>query len=141
MNKSCSIIDILLPLRNEVNYKLEELRKSKEIGGSIDAEVIISITKDSERYAYLQGALYTTLGELIYFFNVSDVCIKLLEDNDGDRYEIEVKISKHPKCVRCKRRSYEVDFNKFFSENEDEKFCIKCVNSMCGYDDYPRYYF
>ena len=78
----------LFKIKQEANIALEEKRSSKEIGSSLEAEIVINCKK--ERYEILKNL---NLSE--YF--ITSKAEKKLSDNDS----IEVKKAKGKKCERC----------------------------------------
>jgi isoleucyl-tRNA synthetase len=80
----------LFKIKQEVNVAIEEKRASKEIGSSLEAEVELSIDKDS--YNLLEKL------DLAEYF-ITSKATKLL--NKKGETEIIVKKSKGKKCPRC----------------------------------------
>jgi isoleucyl-tRNA synthetase len=79
----------------KVNEALENLRVKKEIGQSLDAEVKIEISAQSEFYNAIEGCTPDELSEL---FIVSCVSISIMDSNQ----EVQV-VAQHAPGVRCPR--------------------------------------
>jgi len=106
----------IIELKNRVAGKLEELRKDKVIGQSLEAGVVISA--QGEELAYLKSA-----GEefLKTFLIVSSV--ELSEGPSG----IEAKKSDGEKCERCWNYSKELGSDSFHPG-----LCPKCARVVSG---------
>lgn len=81
-----------LALRGEITKALEEKRKLKEIGHSLDADVTV----------YAKGEAYDTLVEMEK--ELADFCIVStikVETSDDEELKVDVKISTREKCERC----------------------------------------
>ena len=81
-----------LALRGEITKALEEKRKLKEIGHSLDADVTV----------YAKGEAYDTLVEMEK--ELADFCIVStikVEKSDDEELKVDVKISTREKCERC----------------------------------------
>jgi len=96
----------LLTVRNEVNKALEEARREKQIGSSLEAEVVI--TSQGENLDFLKG--YEMI--LPTLFIVSSVTLK--EGMNGDEtnaIKVTVKDASGKKCERCWNYSTTVGSN------------------------------
>ncbi|MCX8012572.1 MAG: class I tRNA ligase family protein, partial [Desulfobacterota bacterium] len=108
----------LLKVRGEVNLALEEARRKREIGSSLEAEVII-IGK---------GSQFELLRQYCHFlptlFIVSAVSLEEAEVIDK---ELEIKIKNAPgrKCERC------WNYHLSVGENPDHpNICARCVQVL-----------
>lgn len=107
----------LLEIRDEVNRALEEARRKKEIGHSLDAE--ITITGPYEIVEFLR-----TFGEdLREILIVSQV--KLEEGQGG--IQVQVAKAKGQKCGRCWVYDLEVGSSKEYPD-----LCPRCVLVLSG---------
>jgi len=108
--------DYLWELRKDVIKVLEEKRREKEIGHSLDAKVMITLPKDKFEIAKRYE------DELPFIFIVSQVEITSKENG-----EIEISTAKADgkKCERC--WNYSVDVGKS-SEHPDA--CGRCVKNL-----------
>jgi isoleucyl-tRNA synthetase len=98
----------LLAVRDEALKVLEAARATKEIGGSLEAQLHVAAT--DPLYAVLQRHL----GELRYLFIVSDVALEKAASN-GDA-GVQIKVSRAPgaKCERCWNYSIHVGEDKAY---------------------------
>ncbi|MEE0777205.1 MAG: class I tRNA ligase family protein, partial [Bacillota bacterium] len=97
----------VIALRDDVSKALEEARRDKVIGHSLDAAV--SLTLDSETYEVMQS-LEKDLADI---FIVSAASI-----SKGDALAIDVKAAPGEKCERCWK--YSEDLN-------EEGLCPRCA--------------
>ena len=106
-------IKALLPLRSKVNEKLEEARREKKIGKSLEAHVVIA-TKELP-----PGTSTVTLEEL---FIVSKVIVK---PTDGEENITVTRAEDHgmKKCVRCWKY-----WDHVGSNGEHPELCDRCTN-------------
>jgi isoleucyl-tRNA synthetase len=89
-------LDSLLALRPKVNKALEDARRAKLIGSSLDATITLKASGDA---ALLLSKYQSLLPE---FFIASET---LLSPADGDaEFSVEVSPNPHPKCPRCWNR-------------------------------------
>ena len=95
----------LLEIRQEVSKTLEEARKNKEIGHSLDARVTLSVNEKT--YAFLKD--YEK--ELDDIFIVSQVVLK---QTDAAPLVIEVAPAEGEKCERCWHYKTDVGHDKDF---------------------------
>ena len=90
-----SDVSLILDFKDsKVNEALEELRSKKEIGQSLDAEVEVTLSKESTLWAVLSRRE----SELAELFIVSSVILN--EDSKFDEAQVEVR---HAPGVRCPR--------------------------------------
>jgi isoleucyl-tRNA synthetase len=95
-SQSVKQIQTLLDFKDlKVNEALENLRVKKEIGQSLDAEVKIEVSAQSEVCTALEGCTAEELSEL---FIVSCVSISIMDSNQ----EVQV-VAQHASGVRCPR--------------------------------------
>ena len=115
--------DINVYLRKE----LEEMRRDKAIGSSLDAEV--DIYCDDKNYQ----ALLELESELRFIFITSEAKVHLLSDKPEDAVDINntlairVKKSGHEKCVRCWHHREEIGENNLHKE-----LCRRCIENVSG---------
>ena len=81
----------LFQIKQEVNISIEEKRTNKEIGSSLEADVLIRINKKD--FKLLEGL------DLEEYFIASKV--EKIESKDQDKIKIEVKKSVGKKCTLC----------------------------------------
>jgi isoleucyl-tRNA synthetase len=115
--------DINISLRKE----LEQMRRDKVIGSSLDAEVDIYCNNDTYQ------ALLELKSELRFVFITSEARIHSLTDKPTDAVEINkslairVKQSNHKKCVRCWHHREEIGENNLHKE-----LCSRCIENVLG---------
>ncbi len=115
--------DINTHLRKE----LEEMRRNKVIGSSLDAEVDI-YCKD-EDYQNLLGLK----DELRFVFITSEARVNELSNKPSDAKEISSSIaikvykSHHQKCVRCWHHRPEIGHDKMHND-----LCDRCIENVSG---------
>jgi isoleucyl-tRNA synthetase len=103
----------LLQIRTDASKVLEELRQTKTIGASLEAE--LEVTADGDRYKVLES--YAR--DLRAFFIVSKVTLK------QGKYALNAVKSNGKKCVRC--------WSYYSPQEENSKFpevCPKCVEAL-----------
>lgn len=108
--------DRLTQLREEATLALEEHRRAKTIGHSLDAEVAVRAT-DGDEARFLSENL-ALLKELLI---VSGVRIAEEDGFDSSRPRIEVIASPHPKCERCWIRSADIG-----QDTQHAGLCQRC---------------
>ena len=122
-----SAIDVARDVNVHLRKKLEEMRRDKVIGSSLDAEVDI----------YCNDENYQALGELKdelrFVFITSDARIHLLSEKPKEATDINkslaIKVTKssYQKCVRCWHHREEI------GENEAHKdLCARCIENVTG---------
>ena len=117
----------LILLRNEVNKRIESLRVAGAVGGSLDAELLITVNQT------WFDKLQKFAGELKFVFIVSKVSLQLDESvkADADMPEefagiaIAVAASTAEKCTRCWHRSDDVG-----GIAGHEEVCGRCVTNV-----------
>jgi isoleucyl-tRNA synthetase len=122
-----SVIETSRDINTHLRKELEEMRRNKVIGSSLDAEVDI-YCKD-ENYQNLLGLK----DELRFVFITSEARVKELSDKPSDVKEINnsvaIKVykSKHQKCVRCWHHRPEIGQNKTYDD-----LCDRCIENVSG---------
>jgi isoleucyl-tRNA synthetase len=122
-----SAIDVARDVNIHLRKELEEMRRDKVIGSSLDAEVDI----------YCNDENYQALGELKdelrFVFITSDARIHLLSEKPKEATDIDKSLaimvikSSHQKCVRCWHHREEI------GENEAHKdLCGRCIENVAG---------
>jgi isoleucyl-tRNA synthetase len=127
--------DALLPIRDQVNRVLEQKRKDKTLGASLEAEVTLYADKaTSELLAKLEN-------ELRFVLITSQAVIKPLEeasaeavDTELDGVKVLVKVSEHEKCERCWHRIESVG-----SDENHPSLCGRCVTNIDGDGEVRKY--
>jgi isoleucyl-tRNA synthetase len=104
----------ILNLRVETSRVLEEKRKNKEIGHSLDADIKLTVTKD------VYKAVTSNNVDLSSIFIVSNVEVK-----EGDTLSITVDKSPFKKCARCWQYKKEVGTIK-----DNEELCKRCLEAI-----------
>lgn len=127
----------ILEIREKISKELEELRNSKTIGSSLDAEVKIwqapkclkKITNDELRFVFI-----TSYADIIEDSLPPETALKQ-SDVDGAEYFIEVKKSEHQKCIRCWHYRKDVG-----SDSLHPELCSRCVSNLPGGPGELRHY-
>ena len=104
----------ILTLRMETSKVLEDKRKNKIIGHSLDADIDLTVTKDTLEAVKNSGV------DLSSIFIVSNVKIK-----EGDSLSINVEKSSFNKCARCWQYKAEVGTIK-----NHEELCKRCSEAI-----------
>ena len=127
----------IISVRNEVIKELEHLRVSNEIGSSLDAEVDI-YCDDATRAILgkiqeeLRFVLITSYARL---HDISQVPSELKTSNIAGMFlAIEVKVSKHAKCMRCWHHREDVG-----NEPSHADICSRCVDNIEGDGEVRRH--
>ncbi|MDB2670886.1 isoleucine--tRNA ligase [Candidatus Pseudothioglobus singularis] len=126
-NFDSPVIESCRDINTHLRKELEEMRRNKVIGSSLDAEVDI-YCKD-ENYQNLLGLK----DELRFVFITSEARINELSSKPSDAKEIDSSIaikvykSKHQKCVRCWHHRPEIGQNKMHND-----LCDRCVENISG---------
>jgi len=121
------VIESCRDINTHLRKELEEMRRNKVIGSSLDAEVDI-YCKD-ENYQNLLGLK----DELRFVFITSEARVNELSSKPSDAKEIDSSIaikvykSKHQKCVRCWHHRPEIGQNKMHND-----LCDRCVENISG---------
>ena len=126
-NFDSPVIESCRDINTHLRKELEEMRRNKIIGSSLDAEVDI-YCKD-ENYQNLLGLK----DELRFVFITSEARVNELSSKPSDAKEIDSSIaikvykSKHQKCVRCWHHRPEIGQNKMHND-----LCDRCVENVAG---------
>ena len=126
-NFDSPVIESCRDINTHLRKELEEMRRNKVIGSSLDAEVDI-YCKD-EDYQNLLGLK----DELRFVFITSEARVNELSSKPSDAKEIDSSIaikvykSKHQKCVRCWHHRPEIGQNKMHND-----LCDRCVENVSG---------
>ena len=126
-NFDSPVIETSRDINSHLRKELEEMRRNKVIGSSLDAEVDI-YCKD-ENYQNLLGLK----DELRFVFITSEARVNELSSKPSDAKEIDSSIaikvykSKHQKCVRCWHHRPEIGQNKMHND-----LCDRCVENVSG---------
>lgn len=118
--------EAIISVRREVTKALEQARKNKEIGHSLDASVELGLSDE------LMTKLAPYKDELRTIFIVSSVRLmpseELKQGQDSDSVpglRINVSASKDPKCERCWVHDPSIGQNK-----EHPTLCQRCVSAL-----------
>ena len=126
-NFDSPVIESCRDINTHLRKELEEMRRNKVIGSSLDAEVDI-YCKD-ENYQNLLGLK----DELRFVFITSEARVNELSSKPSDAKEIDSSIaikvykSKHQKCVRCWHHRPEIGQNKMHND-----LCGRCIENVSG---------
>ena len=121
------VIETSRDINTHLRKELEEMRRNKVIGSSLDAEVDI-YCKD-ENYQNLLGLK----DELRFVFITSEARVNELSNKPSDAKEISSSIaikvykSQHQKCVRCWHHRPEIGHNKMHND-----LCDRCIENVSG---------
>lgn len=122
---------VFLGVRYEVNKRLDEMRKTNQLGKSLEAGVKISV--------YKPGILEGCEAALQEFLIVSTVCVEFkpkaeiapkaivgeaAAQPDDKELDVEVTVSKNAKCARCWIRSESV------GKRSPNDVCKKCADVL-----------
>ena len=113
----------LIAVRREVLKFIEQMRKAKELGNSLEARVELSVSDDS-----LHGLLESYLDQLPSLLIVSQVDLKRVdyalsgESTGIEGLSIRVGRAEGEKCARCWNYSPTVGENE-----EHQEICSRCV--------------
>lgn len=121
--------DKIIDIRELVSKKLEELRVTKKIGSSLDAEVDLYCSEDIYKtLATLEDELRFTLitsYARIHPLDAMPAGAEKTKLEDGGEITIAVKASAHPKCVRCWHHREDVGSN-----SDHPELCSRCVENV-----------
>ncbi|MDC3315758.1 isoleucine--tRNA ligase [Candidatus Thioglobus sp.] len=121
------VIEASRDINTHLRKELEEMRRNKVIGSSLDAEVDIYCKDDN--YQNLLGLK----DELRFVFITSEARVNQLSDKPTDAKEInsslaiKVEKSDHQKCVRCWHHRPEIGQNKAHQD-----LCDRCIENVSG---------
>tara|TARA_B110000967_G_scaffold65900_1_gene68007 strand:+ start:606 stop:3374 length:2769 start_codon:yes stop_codon:yes gene_type:complete len=120
-------IEVSRNINSHLRKELEDMRRDKVIGSSLDAEV--DIYCNDENY----HALLELKDELRFVFITSNANVYLLSEKSKDakvidsNLAIRVRKSDHKKCVRCWHHRPEIGLNKLHNE-----LCGRCIENVSG---------
>ena len=120
-------IETARDINTHLRKELEEMRRNKDIGSSLDAEV--DIYCDQKNYQ----ALLELKNELRFVFITSEANLYELSKKSTDAKEIDnslairVRKSVHQKCVRCWHHRPEIGENKSHID-----LCGRCIENVSG---------
>ncbi|MBT5408302.1 MAG: isoleucine--tRNA ligase, partial [Gammaproteobacteria bacterium] len=120
-------IDVSRDINAHLRKELEEMRRAKTIGSSLDAEV--DIYCEDENYQ----ALLELKDELRFLFITSDAKVHQLKDKPANAINIDnslaiiVRKSEYEKCVRCWHHRPEIGQNKLHKD-----LCSRCIENVSG---------
>ncbi len=117
----------LLAVRGEVTRALEQARRNKEIGHSLDAEILISapeeLTQILKGYeSELADIFITSQCTLV---NESELPEEGVLEGEIEGLKISVRPSPYPKCERCWKRRADIGMDKRYPE-----LCGRCAKVM-----------
>lgn len=125
-------IDYLKKIKENISKELEEKRALKEIGGSLDAKVILYANdeifekiKDSEKI--LEEIAIVSKLEIAKIKDLDEKIIKVKVEELGQKPEVIVIVQKEdaPKCERCWKYDEEVGKNE-----EKSPVCPRCYRVL-----------
>ncbi len=124
----------LITIRDEVNKHLEQARRDKKIGGTLEATVTLFVDSALEQ-------LLSQLGdELRFVLLTSDVRLAALEQA-GDagatelaNLKVAVEVASGEKCERCWHHREDVGQNA-----EHPTLCGRCVTNVAGEGELRHY--
>lgn len=122
---------LLLRTRQIAQKALENLRSTGEIGGSLDAEVVITIRSDAE------ADLRMVADELRFWLLTSEASLTTTGKTTTGNEEIQVvaRRSAAIKCARCRHRRTDVEDRPEFPE-----LCARCITNVVGVGEQRRYF-
>ncbi len=107
----------ILTLRDKVYQKLEQARKEGIIGGSLEAKVVISASKE-------EGEFFKKYAEqLPMIFIVSQM--EITDKTDSTELTVEIKKAAGEKCIRCWNYSTTVGKDKTHPQ-----LCSRCIENL-----------
>ncbi len=115
----------LLAVRKEVTRALELARQSKEIGHSLDAEVLIAAPKKLKKFLKEYEKELATIFIVSHCQVVDELGNDALAAEEIEGLKVLVRAYPYPKCERCWKRSPEVGKNEKYPE-----LCARCVEVM-----------
>jgi len=124
-------------VKDEVNRKLESMRKESGIGSSLEAEVILYVGSEGQASQELAACLEKLEDELRFVLITSQA--KIIRGQGGEASEleglaIEITASKGEKCERCWHRRDDVGEN-----NTHPSLCNRCVENVDGEGEIRQY--
>jgi len=122
---------LISKVKDQVNGKIELMRKESKIGSSLEAEVVL-YTSDE-----IADCLEKLEDELRFVLITSQA--KVIRGKGGEASELEglgleVKASEHKKCDRCWHRREDVGI-----EEKHPELCGRCVENVDGEGEVRKY--
>ena len=120
-------IETARDINTHLRKELEEMRRNKVIGSSLDAEVDLYCGQE-----HYQDLLELN-NELRFVFITSEASLLELKDKPADAKEIDsslairVRKSVHQKCVRCWHHRPEIGENRDYVD-----LCGRCIENVSG---------
>lgn len=109
-------VNKLLVIKENLNIRLEELRKKDIIGSSLEAEAVIKVNPQA-KYAKLLEKYFNKLSSM---FIVSSVMIEY-DSSISNEFNIEVKKYEGVKCPRCWI---------YYKSLTEKGVCLKCKEAL-----------
>ncbi|MPW30784.1 isoleucine--tRNA ligase [Agarivorans sp. B2Z047] len=118
----------LITIRDEVNKSLEQARRDKKIGGTLEAKVTLFVDSQLEQVLSQLG------DELRFVLLTSDVSLQALSEagdnaaaTELDNLKVAVEVAEAAKCDRCWHHREDVGQNA-----EHPSLCGRCVTNVAG---------
>ncbi|MEE1673372.1 isoleucine--tRNA ligase [Agarivorans aestuarii] len=118
----------LITIRDEVNKNLEQARRDKKIGGTLEAKVTLYVDSKLEQVLSQLG------DELRFVLLTSEVSLQALTDasdsaaaTELDNLKVMVEVASGEKCDRCWHHREDVGQNA-----EHPSLCGRCVTNVAG---------
>ncbi|MDR1467531.1 MAG: isoleucine--tRNA ligase [Oscillospiraceae bacterium] len=105
-------------IQNEIKKILEQKRKEKEIGSSLEAKITLYF--NDKDYNFIKPAQKDLKSVLI----VSDIEILKKLNVDGDRFDIKISRAKGEKCSRC------WVYSETVGSLDDKHLCQRCFDTL-----------
>jgi isoleucyl-tRNA synthetase len=116
----------LIALRDAVNMQLEQARSNGEIGGALDAKVIINVdSAHADLLAQVQA-------ELRFLLLTSSVVVN---NSEQAALSIEIVATSADKCTRCWQRRDDVG-----EDADHPELCSRCISNVDGAGEKRRYF-
>ena len=130
--------DSIFAVRVAVSKQMEQLRKEKVIGSSLNADITVYASGDtyealSKLKSELRFALITSEAKLVEADSQPSDTI-VAEGEDIKNVWLSVNASSAEKCVRCWHQREDVGVN-----TDHPELCSRCVDNVTG-DGEARYY-
>jgi len=122
---------LIAKVKNEVNRKIEVMRKESGIGSSLEAEVVLYVNDE------IADCLEKLEDELRFVLITSQAKVvrgKGGEASEVDGLALEVSASAHKKCERCWHRREDIGVDKKHPE-----LCGRCVKNVDGEGEERHY--
>jgi len=123
--------ELIAKVKAECNKQMEQMRKDKKLGSSLEAEITL-YASDS-----IADVLEKLEDELRFVLITSQA--KVVRGEGGEASEmpglgLSIAVSEAPKCVRCWHRREDVGQNPAHPE-----LCLRCVENVEGEGEVRRY--